>query len=42
LDDAGDGWDTIIDSGVETSIFNIEEMGKSIEKQVAVYSDQLN
>jgi len=41
LDDAGDKWD-LIDPGVEASIFNIEEMGKSIENQVGVYSDQLN
>jgi len=41
LDDAGDRWD-LIDPEVEASIFNIEEMGKSIEKQVGVYSAQLN
>jgi len=41
LDDVGDRWG-LIDPGVEASILNIEKMGKLIEKQVGVYSDQLN
>ena len=33
---------SVIASGIEVSTFKVDEMGKAIENQVAVFSDQLN